>query len=112
MPYIQINTSCVITQRQETEMKAQIGQAIELIPGMKEAYLMLRFEGGCRLYFGGESDCAFLEVRRFGHVPADAAQALTARLSAIVAAITGISPDRTYVQYLEAPYWGCHGHNF
>jgi len=112
MPYIQVSTSCAITDGQELAMKTQIGKAIELIPGMKEAYMMLRFDGSSHLYFGGESDCAFLEVRRFGLVPADAAEALTARLTEIVSETLGLSPARIYVQYLQAPYWGCRGHNF
>lgn len=44
MPFIKVKTSCPITKEQESELKARLGKAIELIPGKSEAYLLLEFE--------------------------------------------------------------------
>ena len=112
MPHIQVNATCPITEEQEAKLVQQIGDSISLLPGMKAEYLMIRLEPQCHLYFGGTDDCAFIEVDRFGAIPADASQQLTAKLSEIIETVLGISKDRTYVMYTEHPYWGCHGHNF
>lgn len=112
MPHIQVNVTCSIDPEQEQTLVQEIGEAISLLPGMKAEYLMIRLESDCHLYFGGTGNCAFLEIDRFGAIPKDASDALTARLSEIVETVLGISRDRTYLKYTENPYWGCHGHNF
>ena len=111
MPHIQVNATCPIDKAQEKALVDQLGDAISLLPGMKKDYLMIRLEDQCRLFFGGTGDCAFVEIDRFGTIPEDASQALTARISDIVEQVLGISRDRTYLKYTENPYWGCHGHN-
>lgn len=112
MPFIRVNVAMPVSREQEQALVRDIGDAISLIPGMKAAYLMIQILDDSRLFFGGTGDCALLEVDRFGSIPAEASQKLTARLSEIVEQILGISRDRTYVKYVECPYWGCHGANF
>lgn len=111
MPHIQINATCAITPVQERTLVDQLGAAISLLPGMKADYLMVRLEDNCRLFFGGSSDCVFVEIDRFGTIPEEASRAMTARISQIIEETLGISRDRTYLKYTENPYWGCHGHN-
>lgn len=111
MPHIQVNATCSISQTQERTLLEQLGDAISLIPGMKADYLMIRLEENCRLFFGGTGECALIEIDRFGRIPEDASQALTARISEIVEQALGISKDRMYLKYTESPCWGCHGHN-
>lgn len=111
MPHIQVNATCAISKAQEKTLVDRLGDAISLIPGMKGDYLMIRLEENCRLFFGGTGECAFVEVDRFGRIPEEASQALTARISGIVEQTLGISKDRMYIKYTENPYWGCHGHN-
>ena len=112
MPHIHVNVTCPVSPQQEQLLVREIGEAISLLPGMKSNYLMIHLDADCRLYFGGTGNCAFLEVDRFGKLPPEACGDLTARLSSIVEDILSISKDRTYVKYVECPYWGCHGANF
>lgn len=111
MPYIELNTTCVVSPAQEKQIKEALGEAISLLPGMCERYLMLQMRDQCRMYFGGDKaePCAFVAVNRFGTIPADASAALTGRITEIVEAVLGVSPQRTFIQYTEAPYWGCRG---
>ena len=113
MPFIEVNASCGIDDTQEKIMKEQLGQAIEILPDMKEAYLMLLFRDHCRIYFRGsnEQKTAFVIVKRFGAIPALSSNALTGRISEILEKTLGVLPENTYIQYEEVPYWGCRGRN-
>ena len=56
MPCIQTKVSVKMTEQQEKAIKAKLGQAISLIPGKSENWLMLTFEDGCKIYFQGDCD--------------------------------------------------------
>ena len=43
MPYIETTASVAISGRKEQAIKERMGQAIELIPGKSEGWLMLSF---------------------------------------------------------------------
>lgn len=68
MPCIQTKVSVKMTEQQEKAIKAKLGQAISLIPGKSENWLMLTFEDGCKIYFQGDCDkpAAFVEVKIYG----------------------------------------------
>lgn len=114
MPYIQTKVSTSITLEQETEMKKQMGEAISLLPGKSENWLMLEFSDNCRLYFQGNAaqPAAFIEVRLYGKADGADYERLTEALTAIVNKQLGIPENRIYVQYQETSYWGWNGHNF
>ncbi len=44
MPFIDSKVSVKITEEQEKELKTRLGQAISLIPGKSENWLMTGFE--------------------------------------------------------------------
>ena len=56
MPFITVRVSTTISKEQETELKTKMGQAIELVPGKSEEYLLLEFEDNCRLWLRGRND--------------------------------------------------------
>lgn len=114
MPYIQVRTSVSITPEQEVELKKRIGEAISLLPGKSEGWLMVEFIDNCRLYFQGNADkpSAFIEVRLYGKAAETAYNDLTSALSAMITEQLEIPLDRIYVRYQETPYWGWNGHNF
>lgn len=55
MPFITAKVSTPLTKEQEIEIKTKLGQAIELVPGKSEEYLLLKFEDNCRLWLRGKS---------------------------------------------------------
>ncbi len=112
MPFIQTKVNTTITPAQEQTLKTGFGQAIRLI-GKSEAWLMLSFEDKCRMYFkGSDEPCAMVEVKLYGRAGANAYDALTARLTELLADTLSISPGRIYVKYDEVEYWGMAGSNF
>lgn len=114
MPYIRTTVSKELTAQNKENLKAKLGEAIALIPGKSEAWLMLAFEDNISMYFKGDStqDYAYLEVSLFGTTSDAAYDRLTAALSDIVNEELGIDRANIYVKYEEADHWGWNGSNF
>ncbi len=55
MPFIDSKVSISMTQEQEQELKKRLGQAISLIPGKSESWLMTGFQDNYHLYFRGDN---------------------------------------------------------
>ena len=113
MPYINTKTTAKLDTGATERLTKAFGEAIELIPGKSEKWLMLSFDGECTMAFAGKiGDCAMLEVEIFGKAQDSAYDALTERLTEIFSRETGIPSDRIYVKYEEISHWGWDGSNF
>ncbi len=114
MPYIETISTKTITPEKEASLKEKLGEAIALIKGKSESWLMLSFRGGEHMAFAGDSmrDTAMVSVELFGSASDSEYGALTARLTEIISSELGISPDRIYVKYTEIAHWGWSGENF
>lgn len=113
MPYISTVTTKKIDEKTKKDLTRLLGEAIEILPGKSEKWLMLRFEGGAEMAFRGDcdSDTAMLEVSLLGKADPAALDRLTARLSEIVTGTLGVPSDRIYVKYFETDTWGYDGGN-
>lgn len=114
MPYINTTVTCKIPDGKREELKALLGEAIALIPGKSERFLMLSFSDGVKMYFGGDdsADTAFIEVKIFGTADKKDYDALTKRITEIYSSVLSIPGDRIYVKYEECFNWGWNGANF
>ena len=114
MPYINMKTSAKLDTGAAEALKKAFGEAITLIPGKTERWLMINIEDGCDMAFAGDfkSGCAMLEVELFGAAKNEAYDSLTKRLCDVVSEKTGVSPNRIYVKYAEVGHWGYNGFNF
>lgn len=113
MPFIETKTNTAILPEKELVIKAKMAKAIELIPGKSEAYLMLNFADGQRMWFKGSNEpCAMLEVKIFGGASQKSYDALTNELTKIISEELGIPSGRIYVKYDEVENWGLAGTNF
>ncbi len=114
MPYINSKVNTIITKEQEVQIKEKLGQAISLIPGKSESWLMVGFEPETTLYFRGDGSekIAFVEVSVFGKENPDAFSELTGAICNIYQEVLGISPDKVYVKYQAVSNWGWNGANF
>ena len=114
MPFIDTKVTKKISKEDEKRLTKALGEAIELIPGKSEEWLMLNFTDGCRMAFRGssESDMAMVEVKIFGRASSSAYDALTARITEILYEILAIPADKIYVKYEEVSTWGYAGINF
>ena len=112
MPYIQTTTNVTIPSEKEKVIKARMGQAIALIPGKSETWLMLSFQGEASMYFqGSDKPCAICCVKLYGRGTDAAYEKLTGALTDILREELGLSPDRVYVTYEEISTWGWNGGN-
>ncbi|MFA9378046.1 MAG: phenylpyruvate tautomerase MIF-related protein [Lachnotalea sp.] len=114
MPYISTKTNVAISKEKEILIKEKFGQAIELIPGKSENWLMCVFEPEQSLYFKGKDDSniAFIEVKIFGKASKDAYAALTKKITEIMGEDLNIASDKIYIKYEEVSVWGWNGNNF
>ena len=114
MPFINSKVSVSISEEQEKELKTRLGQAITLIPGKSESWLMTGFEDNYHLYFRGDNSqpIAFVEVKVFGGENPSAFDALTGEICKIFGEVLGIAADHIYVKYEAVKNWGWNGANF
>ena len=114
MPYINTVTTKEISKEAKAELTRELGDAIKLIPGKSEEWLMLRFEGGTEMAFRGDADadCAMVEVSLLGTAAPDALSALTSRITELLGAKLSIPHDKIYIKYFETDKWGWNGFNF
>ena len=114
MPFIDSKVSVKITEEQERELKTRLGQAISLIPGKSESWLMTGFEDDYHLYFRGDNSepIAYIEVRLFGGPNKAAFRKMTEEITKIYGEVLGIAPDHMYIKYSATPDWGWNGSNF
>lgn len=113
MPYIATRTSVSISARKEQAIKARMGEAIALIPGKSEDWLMLSFEDNLSMYFRGsaEEPCAICQVQLYGSADEADYAALTERLTDILYEELEIPTERIYITYAEIGAWGWNGGN-
>ena len=85
MPYIQTMTNVGISGKKEQTIKQRMGEAIELIPGKSESWLMLSFHDDSHMYFRGEDEpCAICQVKLYGSASERAYDDLTGALTDIL----------------------------
>ncbi|SFR93757.1 phenylpyruvate tautomerase MIF-related protein [Anaeromicropila populeti] len=114
MPFINSKVNVKLTQEKQDSIKSKLGQAISMVPGKSENWLMLGFEDECKLYFKGDSSTriAFVEVKIFGSASASAYDKLTEAICNIFNEELEIAKDKIYVKYEEVEHWGWNGANF
>ena len=114
MPFINSKVSVPLTEREKETMTGKLGQAISLIQGNSERWLMVDFEENYSLYFKGKNDTrlAYVEVEIFGGTTDEAYDKVTARLCQIYEEVLGIPQDKIYIKYEEVEHWGWNGAKF
>ena len=114
MPMISTKTNVAISAEQEIDLKSRLGEAIAVLSGKSENWLMLDFQDNCRLWFQGDNSApiAYIEVKVYGRIDYSQSNKLTAKLCKIFNEVMSISPDRIYVKYEEVDMWGYDGSNF
>ena len=95
MPFISTKTNVSVSGEKETQLKERLGQAISIIPGKSESWLMLAIEGDIPMYFRGDASqpVAFIEVKIYGNASPDTYKKMTKELTGIYGDILGVAPD-------------------
>ena len=114
MPFINVKTNAEISAEKKTEIENKLSDAISLIPGKSDRYMMVAIEDGLDMAFHRESaaNIAFTEVKLFGGSTKDAYQKLTAAICNILSDEADVSGEYSYVKFDETKYWGFNGFMF
>ncbi len=114
MPYIESKVSVKVSEEQEKELKTRLGQAISLIPGKSERWLMVGIEDEYHMYFAGDNSVpmAYVDVRLFGGPDEESFAKMTAEITEIFGDVLGVAPDKMYIRYAATTDWGWNGSNF
>lgn len=112
MPAIMLKVNVPVSEEKETVLKTKLGEAIGLIPGKSENWLMVCIEDNQKLYFRGSNaeKLAFAVVKLLGKAKREDYERLTGGITEIMETELGIA--HTYVQYEETEHWGYNGNNF
>ena len=114
MPFINSKVSVAVTKEQEIEIKSRLGEAISIIPGKSETWLMVGIEPEYHLCFRGDNSqpCAMVEVSVYGGENPAAFSKLTGAITDILSDVLSIAPDHIYVKYSTTSNWGWNGNDF
>ena len=86
MPFINVKTNAKLNEAQKLAVENALSDAISLIPGKSDRYLMLAVEDGLSMMFhrDAQSPAAMVEVKIFGSAPKSAYEKLTASICDIL----------------------------
>ncbi|HAH18214.1 Macrophage migration inhibitory factor (MIF) [Eubacterium uniforme] len=112
MPFIDVKTNVAVSDDKKENIKSALGQAISLLPGKSENWLMVGINDNYDLWFKGDkSPAAMVEVKTYG-VNAQGSENLTVEICNLLNNELGIATGRIYVSYFGTPNWGWDGRNF
>ncbi|WP_322174656.1 hypothetical protein [Acutalibacter caecimuris] len=105
MPFIDVKASCPISPQQEERLKSGLGQAIGLIPGKTEESLMLRFTGGCHMWFAGsqEGPIVMADVAIYGSTGPEDFQAFGAQAVSLLK--EALNAKQVYLKLAQTTNW-------
>lgn len=105
MPFIDVKASCEISEEQELRLKTGLGRAIAQIPGKSEASLMLRFSGGCRMWFAGsqQGPIVMADAAIYGRAAEDAVSAFGQEAVALFREVLGA--QHVYLKLDQTTDW-------
>jgi phenylpyruvate tautomerase PptA (4-oxalocrotonate tautomerase family) len=114
MPFLRIQTNQPLTGDEARALGARSSAVVAEQLGKPERYVMISVETNPAMQFAGSAEpLAYLELKSIGlpeSITADTSRALCD----LVAAQTGISPERIYIEFADAPrkMWGWNGGTF
>lgn len=114
MPFINVKTNKELSAQKKQEIENKLSDAISLIPGKSDRYLMLAVEDNISMMFHRDTDSgiAMVEVKIFGSSTKEHYTKLTQRICEVLDEEAGISPDCCYVKFEEVSLWGYNGFMF
>ena len=113
MPNMHFYTNLSLDKATKDEIKAAFAEAIAIIPGKSEKWLMVIIEDETSMYLGGsDAPCAMVSVELLGSADGETYEKVTAAVTAKLAKLLPLSPDRIYTKYSEYRHWGFNGEHF
>ena len=114
MPFIRVTTNAELSEDSKELIENRLCDAIQIIPGKSDSYLMICVEDMKEMMFHRNRDknIAMVEVKIFGSSDKGSYTNLTQRICEILDEEAQISPDCCYVKFEEVSLWGYNGFMF
>ncbi|KPQ34386.1 MAG: Macrophage migration inhibitory factor (MIF) [Phormidesmis priestleyi Ana] len=116
MPLIKVQTSVEAPAQTTVEdLLKQLSASLAKHLGKPESYVMTAFEPGIAMTFGGTTaPTCYIQIKSVGTMGSDRTQTMSQDFCAKVQAALGIPPNRTYIEFADAPgaMWGWNGTTF
>ena len=113
MPNMHLYTSLSLDKSTKDEIKVKFAEAIALIPGKSEKWLMVMIDDNCSMYLAGsDAPSAMVSVELLGAASGEIYEKVTASVTGSLSTILKLPPDRIYTQYSEYKHWGWNGEHF
>ena len=114
MPFINVKTNAALSGEKKLAIENRLSDAISLLPGKSDRYLMLAVEDGISMMFrrDTESNIAMVEVKIFGTAPKDACAALTSAICGVLSEEADVDGSNCYVKFEQCTLWGCDSFMF
>ena len=113
MPFIMSKVNVPVSAAQETQLKARLGKAMELLPGLSENYLLAGIEADCRFYLRGENQpVAYVEASIFGNEHHIGYENFSAAVTKIFVDVLNIPPLNVYIKFSDIAAWSVGGNFF
>jgi len=114
MPYLKIQSNQPISTSDSTAFLKQASQVVATELGKPESYVMVALETPVPMVFAGSDDpCLFMELKSIGLSEAQTPK-LSSALCDLASKKLGISADRVYIEFADAPrkMWGWNNATF
>jgi phenylpyruvate tautomerase PptA (4-oxalocrotonate tautomerase family) len=114
MPFLRIQTNQALSATDSRSLAASSSAVVAEQLGKPERYVMTSVETNTAMQFAGSDEpLAYLELKSIG-LPESITAGTSKALCDLVSAQTGISPERIYIEFTDAPrkMWGWNGGTF
>lgn len=114
MPYVKIQSNTHLNEQQAKDLLAKVSRLTARELGKPESYVMVALEPVTSMMFAGSDEpLAYLELKSIGLPDSKTAQ-LSEALCGVMEDSLGISKDRVYIEFADAPrkMWGWNGGTF
>jgi phenylpyruvate tautomerase PptA (4-oxalocrotonate tautomerase family) len=114
MPFLRIQTNAYLSEADTKSLAAKSSALVAGQLGKPERYVMSAVETNSAMQFAGSDEpLAYLELKSIG-LPESITADVSHALCELLAAETGISPERIYIEFADAQrkMWGWNGSTF
>lgn len=111
MPFVIASVNRPMSEAQKLELKARIGKAMELLPGLSESSLLLGFEENQTFYIRGDGQqkIAYIRADLFGNEAHIGFDQFGAAITAALVDILHIPPENIYIRFGDIQAWSVGG---
>lgn len=107
MPYVHVNVTQKLTEKQLEQLAIRFGEAITLIPEKTYERTMIHIDDDLNIYRGGkQADCAYFETRVYKKIDPQVKLDYITRIFAIFKEELHLDGHQIYLNILEISNWG------